>query len=101
MARLERMIDQGTGRAPADIVLKGGRFLDLVTGDLVESDIAICEDRIVGTCGTYSGTTEIDISGSIVVPGSGHFWASEPVEEPGSYGAQAAPQMLRFLQGAL
>ena len=37
---------------------------------------------------------------TIVVPGSGHFWASDPVEEPGSYGAQAAPQMLRFLQGA-
>src|SRR6476660_2075325 len=37
----------------------------------------------------------------IVVPGSGHFWASEPVEEPGSYGAQAAPQMLRFLRAAL
>jgi hypothetical protein len=36
-----------------------------------------------------------------VVPGSGHFWASEPVEEPGSYGAQAAPQMLRFLRAAL
>jgi pimeloyl-ACP methyl ester carboxylesterase len=38
---------------------------------------------------------------TIVVPGSGHFWASEPVEEPGSYGAQAAPQMLRFLRDAL
>jgi acetyl esterase/lipase len=38
---------------------------------------------------------------TIVVPGSGHFWASEPVEEHGSYGAQAAPQMLRFLHGAL
>ncbi len=38
---------------------------------------------------------------SILVPGSGHFWASEPVEEPGSYGAQAAPQMLRFLQAGL
>jgi len=38
---------------------------------------------------------------TIVVPGSGHFWASDPVEEPGSYGAQAAPQLLRFLQGAL
>ena len=37
---------------------------------------------------------------TIVVPGAGHFWASEPVEEAGSYGAQAAPQMLRFLQGA-
>ena len=69
MARLERMIDQGTGRMPADIVLKGGRFLDLVTGELVASDIAICEDRIVGTCGTYSGASEIDITGRIVVPG--------------------------------
>jgi acetyl esterase/lipase len=38
---------------------------------------------------------------TVVVPGSGHFWASDPIEEPGSYGSQAAPQMLRFLQGAM
>lgn len=67
--KLERMIDQGTGREPADIVLKGGRFFDLVTGELVESDIAICADRIVGTCETYQGRLEIDISGKVVVPG--------------------------------
>lgn len=69
MHNLERMIDQGTGREPADIVLKGGRFFDLVTGELVASDIAICGDRIVGTCGDYTGKTEIDVSGRIVVPG--------------------------------
>ncbi|WP_105984511.1 MULTISPECIES: adenine deaminase [unclassified Brucella] len=68
-AMLEWMIDQGAGREPADIVLKGGRFLDLITGELVESDIAICEDRIVGTFGTYRGKHEIDVSGRIVVPG--------------------------------
>ena len=66
---LEQMIDQGAGREPADIVLKGGRFFDLVTGELVESDIAICGDRIVGTFGTYQGKQEIDINGRIVVPG--------------------------------
>ena len=38
---------------------------------------------------------------TIVIPGSGHFWASDPVEEAGSYGADAAPQILRFLQAAL
>ncbi len=38
---------------------------------------------------------------TVVVPGSGHFWASDPVEEVGSYGYQAAPQILRFLKGAL
>ncbi len=68
-AKLERLIDQGVGRIPADIVLKGGHFFDLVTGELIQSDIAICGDRIVGTCGSYSGETEIDISGKIVVPG--------------------------------
>jgi adenine deaminase len=69
MTDLERFIDQGTGREPADIVLKGGRFFDLVTGELVQSDIAICGERIVGTCGEYRGRTEIDVSGRIVVPG--------------------------------
>ncbi|MBU1316354.1 MAG: adenine deaminase [Alphaproteobacteria bacterium] len=67
--RLERLIDQGTGRIPADIVLKGARFFDLVTGELVASDIAICGDRIVGTGGNYVGDTEIDVTGRILVPG--------------------------------
>ncbi|MQB21538.1 adenine deaminase [Agrobacterium tumefaciens] len=69
VSKLERKIDQGTGREKADIVLKGGRFFDLVTGELVASDIAICGDTIVGTCETYHGVEEIDISGQIVVPG--------------------------------
>jgi adenine deaminase len=68
-SQLEKIIDQGVGRKPADLVLKGGRFFDLVTGELVASDIAICGDRIVGTCGDYVGIREIDISGRIVVPG--------------------------------
>ncbi|MGG7580004.1 adenine deaminase [Rhizobium sp. Nf11,1] len=67
--RLERLIDQGVGRIPADIVLKGGSFFDLVTGEIVRSDIAIGADRIVGTAGDYAGETEVDISGRIVVPG--------------------------------
>ncbi len=69
MSSLEHRIDQGVGREPADIVLKGGRFFDLVTGELVSSDIAICGDTVVGTCGTYVGREEIDIAGRIVVPG--------------------------------
>lgn len=64
-----RAISQGAAREPADIVLKGGRFFDLVTGELIDSDIAICGDKIVGTCGTYHGKTEIDARGKTIVPG--------------------------------
>jgi len=38
----------------------------------------------------------------IVIPGAGHFWASDPFEnEPNSYGATTAPRLLRFLQSSL
>jgi adenine deaminase len=66
---LKRAIAQGRGAEPADLVLKNGSFYDLVSGRLVASDVAICGDRIVGTCGTYHGRIEIDITGQIIVPG--------------------------------
>ena len=62
-------IDQGRGQTPADIVLKGGRVFDLVTGELVASDVAICGDTIVGVFGSYTGVREVDVSGKILVPG--------------------------------
>src|SRR5271169_347018 len=69
IAFLSRAIEQGQGLAKADIVLKGGRIFDLVGGELVRSDVAICADRIVGTLGEYRGKREIDVSGKVAVPG--------------------------------
>ncbi len=69
IAFLSRAIEQGQGLAKADIVLKGGRIFDLVSGELIAGDVAICNDRIVGTLGDYSGVREIDVRGKIVVPG--------------------------------
>jgi len=68
-ADLSDLIDQGRGVAPADRVLKGGRVFDLVTGDLVETDVAICGDTIVGVFGRYAGRHEIDVAGAVLVPG--------------------------------
>ncbi len=41
MTELSQIIDQGRGIAPADIVLKGGQVFDLITGELLEGDVAI------------------------------------------------------------
>ena len=68
-APLTDRIDQGRGVTPADLVLKGGRVFDLITGDLVDTDVAICGDTIVGVFGDYQGAREIDVSGRILVPG--------------------------------
>ncbi|HLQ18452.1 MAG TPA: adenine deaminase [Tabrizicola sp.] len=68
-APLADRIDQGRGLAPADLVLKGGRVFDLITGDLVETDVAICGDTIVGVFGSYEGRKAVDVSGKVLVPG--------------------------------
>ncbi len=69
IAFLSRAIAQGQGLSKADIVLKGGKVFDLVSGELLAGDVAICNDRIVGTLGDYSGVREIDGRGKIIVPG--------------------------------
>ena|ERR1051326_7298225 len=38
---------------------------------------------------------------NIVVPGAGHFWASDPLDEPGSFGAYVGPRLVRFLAASL
>lgn len=68
-ASLSDRIDQGRGVVPADLVLKGARVFNLVTGDLVQTDVAICGDTIVGVYGEYHGRQEVDLSGKILVPG--------------------------------
>ena len=68
-APLARRIAQGRGQEPADLVLKGGRVFDRITGALVETDVAICGDTIVGTFGSYQGLHEVDVAGKVLVPG--------------------------------
>ena len=69
MADLERHIAAARGDEPADIVLRGGRVFDLVTGALLDGDVAICGDTIVGAFERYEGATVIDVSGLVLVPG--------------------------------
>ena len=66
---LSARIAQGQGATPADLVLRGGRVFDLITGDLVQTDVAICGDMIVGVFGDYDGVQVLDVTGKILVPG--------------------------------
>ncbi len=69
MDELERRIAQGRGEEPADLVLRGGRIFDVVTGAMLDGDVAICGETIVGTCAAYESAEVIDVSGLILVPG--------------------------------
>jgi adenine deaminase len=66
---LRRAIRAGQGKEPADLVLKDVRLLDVISGIVTATDIAIVGDRIVGTHAQYQGRTEIDCAGRFAVPG--------------------------------
>jgi adenine deaminase len=67
---LKRRIDQARGAGRADLAIRNVRLLDIVTGDIVRTDIAICGDTIVGTYDDdVRGVREIDGRGRFAVPG--------------------------------
>ncbi len=63
------MIRGGKGDIKADLVIKNVKILDIISGEIRKSDIAIIDDRIVGTHATYHGKSEIDGSNLYAVPG--------------------------------
>ncbi|WP_413993008.1 adenine deaminase [Labrys okinawensis] len=84
---LARLIAQGRGAEPADLVIKNVRLLDLVSGDLTQTDIAIGGDRIIGTYASYTGRHEIDARGLIAVPGfiDTHLHVESSLVTPAEY----------------
>lgn len=62
------IIDVAAGREKADLVLKNATYVNVFSGELDTDDIAVCEGLIVGL-GSYSGYTEVDMTGKIVCPG--------------------------------
>lgn len=69
MADLDARIAAGRGDRPADIVLRGGRVFDVITGDMIDGDVAITGGVIVGIGADYEGARVEDVSGLILVPG--------------------------------
>ncbi len=66
---LIRMIRAGRGLDPADLVIRDVRRLDVITGEITATDIAIVGDRIVGTHGSYQGHKVFEGNGRFAVPG--------------------------------
>ena len=68
LLKKQRIISAAAGREQADLVLKNATYVNVFSNELCTADIAVAEGLIVGM-GQYSGATEIDCTGRIVLPG--------------------------------
>ncbi|MBN1121958.1 MAG: adenine deaminase [Anaerolineae bacterium] len=68
MDRVER-IKIARGDAPADLLLKNANLVNVFTGEVYQTDIAISGSTIVGLGDGYEAAETIDLKGKFVAPG--------------------------------
>lgn len=91
VSKLQKLIRAARGEIPADLVLKGGRVINVFSCDIQEADVAISEECIVGL-GSYQGRETIDCRNRFICPGfiDGHLHIESTLLTP----ANLAPVLL-------
>jgi len=86
---LKRRIMAARGEIPADLVLKGGRVVNLFAGTIQQGDVAVLDSFIVGVGLTYHGKEEVDVSNQWIVPGliDGHLHIESSMLSPSGIAA--------------
>ena len=71
------------GEIAPDLVLKGGRVINVFTNEIIEADVAIHEGAIVGV-GDYDGPEQFDAAGKCLCPGfiDGHIHVESSLLAP-------------------
>lgn len=82
------------GEEPADLALRNGRVINVFTGEIVEADVAIAEDTIVGVGLDYDAVEEIDLGGRHVCPGliDAHVHVESSMVTPPQFARTVVPR---------
>lgn len=66
--RLKHLIYAAEGRIRPDLVLKGGRVLNVFSGEISRTDVAVFKGSIVGM-GDYDAARVLDVTSKFILPG--------------------------------
>ena len=91
---LEKLISVARGETPADLVLKNAGIINTFIGEVEQSNVAICGDRIAGI-GDYEQAREVvDLKGSYLAPGliNGHTHIESSMLHPVNYAQAVVPR---------
>ncbi|HEM61742.1 MAG TPA: adenine deaminase, partial [Chloroflexi bacterium] len=74
MAGLDRMIAVARGEEPAELLLRNGRLVNVLSGEIHQAHVAVSDGHVVGL-GDYEAKEVIDLDGAYLCPGliDGHI----------------------------
>lgn len=85
---LRQQIEVARGLRPADLLLRGGRVVNVFSGEVYEANVAIYKDRIVGVGVYYQDGEEVyDAAGLYLIPGliDAHVHIESSMLSPSEY----------------
>lgn len=79
------------GEVPAKVVFRGGNVVNVFTGEVLQTSVAVTDGTIVGIGDQYVGETEIDLTGKYLCPGfiDGHLHLESTIVTPAELVEQA------------
>ncbi len=66
---ISQLIQVARGEVPADLLLKNARVVNVFSGEIEETGVAITHSRIVGLGNDYPAQRVVDLGGKYVAPG--------------------------------
>jgi adenine deaminase len=93
---LRTLLAVARGDMPADLVLRGGRVVNVLSGEIYPADVAVVGGRIAGvslTLGAYEGRTTWDLDGQYLAPGfmDAHLHIESSLMLPAEYANAVMP----------
>lgn len=79
------------GEIPAELVFRGGKVVNVFTGEVLQTSVAVTNGTIVGVGDQYVGETEFDLNGKYLCPGfiDGHIHLESTMVTPAELVEQA------------
>jgi adenine deaminase len=94
MSDLPKLLSVARGDSPADLVLRGGRVVNVFSGEIETVDIAVVDGLIAGLGGNYEAKEVIDLAGAYVAPGyiDAHVHIESSLCVPHEFAAAVVPR---------
>ncbi len=94
MSELNNLVRVARGDAPADLVLKNAKLVNVYSGEIYPADVAVYGARIAGIGSGYKGAQEIDLKGSYLAPGliDGHVHIESAMVGVRQFAAAVVPR---------
>lgn len=90
---LEDIIRVGRGDQPADLLLQNARVVDVFSGEIINTDVALHAGRVAGF-GRYEALARMDLEGRYLCPGfiDGHIHIESSMLTPPEFARAVVPR---------